>query len=131
MATDEEKARGAKVGPCLGIRTWQAHAHEWRLYESEWEMAAVSRRFGSRGALMPIDIRVGDEHPKGEEPSGKTHRPFLGVKFLCANSVYNRFYKNAEGTMYTGRCPSCLKEVRVGIGSHGTDSRFFTYDCGR
>lgn len=79
---------------------------------------------------MPLDVRVGgDENTQGNK-AGAIHRPFLGVKFICANGAYNRFYKNPDQTAYVGRCPDCLREVSIGIGSHGTSARFFTYDCG-
>ncbi|NUQ33594.1 MAG: hypothetical protein HUU29_01450 [Planctomycetaceae bacterium] len=68
----------------------------------------------------------------GEEPPEQSGaRKFIGVRFLCANEAYTRMYKNEDGTAYTGRCPKCMKEVRVGIAPHGTSSRFFNYDCGR
>lgn len=79
---------------------------------------------------MAIDIRIGDDKPKEDGPEGHKHRPFLGVKFICANMLYVRFYKTPDGREYAGRCPKCLKQVHVGIASHGTNSRFFSYDCG-
>lgn len=83
-----------------------------------------------------IDLRVGGEPPEKKNPKApqqteKAPRPFLGMQFDCASGAYARFYKNAEGTAYTGRCPKCLKAVKIGIGSHGSSSRFFRYDCHR
>lgn len=49
---------------------------------------------------------------------------FLGIYFDCCN-VYGRLYKNKEGTHYVGRCPRCLRPLRVPIGEGGTNSRFF------
>lgn len=49
---------------------------------------------------------------------------FLGVMFNCC-SVYTRIYKNKDGTAYVGRCPRCLKNVRIPVGQGGTSERFF------
>ena len=53
-------------------------------------------------------------------------RKFLGVWFECCHT-YGRLYKNKDGTCYTGRCPKCLRTVRVRIGGNGegTNRRFF------
>jgi hypothetical protein len=83
--------------------------------------------------MCPIDFTVGGKPGNApEEPAPAAGpKPFLGVKFTCADDAYNRLYKNSEGTAYAGRCPKCMKEVRIGIGEGGTSSRFFLYDCGR
>lgn len=51
-------------------------------------------------------------------------KKFLGLKFTCCG-IYSRVYVNRDGTAYEGRCPKCLKHVRLAIGEGGTDSRFF------
>ncbi len=51
-------------------------------------------------------------------------KKFLGILFECCN-VYRRIYINKEKNAYEGRCPKCNGEVKVLIGSEGTDSRFF------
>lgn len=51
-------------------------------------------------------------------------RKFLGIKFNCCGA-YNRIYQNKEGTAYVGRCPRCMKPVRVLIGEGGSNNRFF------
>ena len=51
-------------------------------------------------------------------------KKYLGLKFTCCG-VYARVYVNRDGTAYEGRCPKCLKSVKLKIGEGGTDSRFF------
>ena len=59
-----------------------------------------------------------------EQDNKREKRPFLGITFECCN-VYARIYKNKEGTAYVGRCPKCMRAVRVPIGKGGTGQRFF------
>ncbi len=54
----------------------------------------------------------------------KEKKSFLGIYFECCN-VYGRIYKNKECTAYVGRCPRCLRTVKVPIGDGGTNQRFF------
>lgn len=49
---------------------------------------------------------------------------FLGIMFECCN-IYARIYKNKDGTAYVGRCPKCMRSVKIPIGEGGTSSRFF------
>ncbi len=58
------------------------------------------------------------------ENSNKNNLNFLGVMFECCN-VYGRLYKNKQGTHYEGKCPRCLKPVKIRIGEGGTTNRFF------
>jgi hypothetical protein len=51
-------------------------------------------------------------------------RPWLAVSWRCCG-VYSRIYRNAEGTLYEGRCPRCARPVRVRVGPGGTSARFF------
>jgi hypothetical protein len=61
----------------------------------------------------------------GGDASSNAGRRFVGVKFTCCD-VYTRVYINRDETAYEGRCPRCGKQVKLGIGPGGTDSRFFT-----
>ena len=51
-------------------------------------------------------------------------RQWVGIRFDCCD-IYTRVYRNVEGTAYVGRCPQCLRGVRLRVGPDGTDSRFF------
>ena len=54
-------------------------------------------------------------------------RKFIGVWFECCR-VYGRLYKNKQGTQYYGRCPKCLRAIRVridGNSENATNRRFF------
>jgi hypothetical protein len=57
--------------------------------------------------------------------AGNANRRFVGVHFTCCD-VYTRVYVNREGTAYIGNCPKCCRQVRLRIGTGGTDKRFFT-----
>ena len=63
---------------------------------------------------------------EGQPPtdSPPQRRKFLGIKFLCCG-IYDRVYVNRDGTAYEGRCPRCMKSVKLMIGEGGTDQRFF------
>lgn len=51
-------------------------------------------------------------------------KKYLCISFKCCNA-YSRIYKNKDETAYVGRCPRCLKSIRINIGSGGTSGRFF------
>lgn len=51
-------------------------------------------------------------------------RPYIGVHFRCCN-VYARIYRRVDAAVYEGRCPRCLRPLRVGVGSGGVEQRIF------
>ena len=67
------------------------------------------------------DIDQYDELPEGHASSP---RPYIGVYFECCG-VYARIYRRADEAVYLGRCPGCLRQVRVRVGPHGTTARLF------
>ena len=71
-----------------------------------------------------LDIEgVSPDEPSGGSPAGE--RLWLGIVFECCQ-VYARVYRERSATTYEGRCPKCLRQVRLRVGPGGTDSRFFT-----
>lgn len=54
----------------------------------------------------------------------RAKRAYLGIMFNCC-SVYGRIYKNKEGTAYVGRCPRCMRSIKIAVGEGGTSGRFF------
>lgn len=59
-----------------------------------------------------------------EQASQPKSRPFLGIRFDCCRT-YGRIYKSDTGMYYKGRCPKCMKKIKVMVGSGGTGNRFF------
>ena len=51
-------------------------------------------------------------------------RPYIGIHFECCG-VYARVYRRHDQTTYAGRCPRCLRPVRVRVGPDGTNTRLF------
>ena len=63
-----------------------------------------------------------------EDKEQTSKRKFLGIWFECCH-VYGRLYKNKEGSHYVGRCPKCLRSVKVRISAeseNATNRRFFS-----
>ena len=51
-------------------------------------------------------------------------KKFLGILFDCCG-VYGRIYLNKDNTAYVGRCPRCMRPIKIKIGENGTGQRFF------
>lgn len=76
---------------------------------------------------VKLDITSADvpAQGSGSQPAGAAAgRPFLSVQFACC-SVYQRVYRDPNGTQYRGRCPKCGKTVTFAVGEGGTSSRTF------
>lgn len=59
-----------------------------------------------------------------EEKNQEKKSNFLGIMFNCCGT-YGRIYKNKDGTAYVGRCPRCMRNIKVPVGEGGTSQRFF------
>jgi hypothetical protein len=61
------------------------------------------------------------------EPKAATalhKKPYVSIEFVCCNA-FARVYINDCQDAYEGRCPKCLKPLKLKIGAGGTDSRTF------
>ncbi len=72
-----------------------------------------------------VDLSSDPFASSSETPSHGVQRRFVGIHYACCD-VYARVYVNQTETAYEGRCPKCLRLVRLGIGPDGTNQRFFT-----
>lgn len=72
---------------------------------------------------MPRDAQPPSSDPATEStaPGG---RPFIGILFECCD-VYSRIYRQPDAREYRGRCPRCMREIRLRVASDGVSSRQF------
>ena len=49
---------------------------------------------------------------------------YLGIMFNCCN-IYGRIQKNKDGSAYVGRCPRCMRTIKIRVGDGGTGQRIF------
>lgn len=63
--------------------------------------------------------------PEAAAPRSLRGRRFVGIHFACCDR-YCRVYINHDETAYLGRCPACLRQVKLTVGPGGTSERFFT-----
>lgn len=61
----------------------------------------------------------------GEDFPLDGERPYIGIWFTCCG-VYQRVYRRPDVRVYNGRCPRCLRAVRLRVGPGGTSCRMFT-----
>jgi hypothetical protein len=69
-------------------------------------------------AAVPLDCY--DQPDASRTPP----QPHIGVLFECCG-VYARIYRRPGERVYQGRCPKCLRMVRVRVGPDGTNVRLF------
>ncbi len=67
---------------------------------------------------MPLDCFDTPDQPAAES------RPYIGILFECCG-IYARLYRRPDRMVYQGRCPKCLRSVRVRVGRDGVNSRLF------
>ena len=83
---------------------------------------AMQGRTNERAAGSRLDVR------EDAAPGLVGERPWLGVYFRCSGQ-YRRVFRNADGSGYIARCPSCGKSVRFVVGQGGSNQRFFEVAC--
>lgn len=72
-----------------------------------------------------LDIEgLDDPHAREVSPDTAAGRRWIGVRFDCCGA-YTRVYVNRQKTAYEGKCPRCLRTVKVRIGPGGTNARMF------
>lgn len=57
-------------------------------------------------------------------PHAADGRPYVCILFECCQ-VYARIYRQPDELTYVGRCPKCLRTLRMRVGPDGTANRFF------
>jgi hypothetical protein len=87
------------------------------------DLSSDPNEFGKMATSLDSGAK-NEDSPSAQDLDNETKKKFLGLKFTCCG-VYSRVYVNRDGTAYEGRCPKCLKSVKLKIGAGGTESRFF------
>lgn len=64
-----------------------------------------------------------ERRPPEHADGAAAGRPYIGVLFECCR-VYARIYRRPQDDHYIGRCPRCLRLLRVRVGPDGTPTRF-------
>jgi hypothetical protein len=77
-----------------------------------------------RQAFVNRTPHYGNDDDAADESPGDGRRPYLGILFECCG-VYARVYRQRNQMIYRGRCPKCLRMVRVRVGRDGTTARLF------
>lgn len=80
-------------------------------------------------ALGPQDGVTAQEHSNGysgDAAQGRWlgPRPYIGMLFECCG-VYTRIYRRPGQMVYVGRCPKCMRPVRVRVRRDGINARLF------
>jgi len=61
---------------------------------------------------------------ESKEGAERHKKSYVSIEFVCCN-VFARVYINDRQDAYEGRCPKCLKPLKLKVGPGGTDSRTF------
>lgn len=65
-----------------------------------------------------------DTYDHGAAGTQTERRPYICIHFQCCGH-YLRVYRKRGERQYTGRCPGCLRVVRVAVAANGTRDRIF------
>lgn len=71
----------------------------------------------------PKDSNLVSESIISDADSARS-RAYVGILFECCG-IYQRIYRRDTQSEYRGRCPRCLRPVRLKVGPHGTSTRIF------
>ena len=89
----------------------------------DYEVEITGAGNGTGGAA-PAGIPPRLPLPAAGRAAEDAARPYLSVHFACCG-VYQRVYRDRDGTTYQGRCPRCATPVKFVVGRGGTSARSF------